>query len=599
MEIPEGYAPPIISQTVEPFDPSVIFRQTETQTPRLVLDKATIAESLLVPSSAGIAATILLTWLASLVTNAVVAALLAGLGATGAFLAVMLYRRRRIESAEQELRRARYLATHDELTGLPNRQGIIYELQQALRACKRNQTVVGVLFLDLDRFKSVNDSMGHSVGDELLRKVAERLTLVIRTEDVVGRFGGDEFVVICRGLLERASVERVAESVLEAFREPVMIGKSQYVTTPSIGLSTADKVGMRTPEDLLRDADTAMYTAKRTRTGVRVFDEQQRQVVIDRMAIERQLLPALEAGQFAVHYQPIVNAISSDILSFEALVRWRHPKHGLLSPARFLHVMEETGLMARLGELVLRESVAQQAMWNHNYVGADTLSIGVNVAERQLVDPRFPQTVAEILQWSGLPPEQLTLEITEDLIIEHLDDTLSVLHRLADLGVTLSIDDFGTGRSSLSYVKRLDMVDKLKIDRSFVTGIPDGRVDMAIIEAIISMADALKLSVVAEGVETEEQADVLRNLGVEALQGYLFMKPKSAEDLETAGLFGPRREPIEVNPDLPGSGSPAGGRVSREGDAIPAGRGSPAPVPLSVALRETLLSNYSPIGDAG
>jgi len=389
-----------------------------------------------------------------------------------------------------------------------------------------------VLFLDLDRFKAVNDSMGHEAGDELLKAVARRLKSTLRAADTVGRFGGDEFVVICRGLLEPHSVHRVAEAVLESFRVPLVIGNADHVATPSIGISTAAVEDDRSAVEMLRDADTAMYEAKRARTGLSVFDERSRESLIERLQVESQLRPAMANNQFAVYYQPIVDVRLERVVSYEALVRWNHPEHGLLGPDRFLDVVEESGLMARLGEVVLRESLAQKSLWTHMEPGANHLGIGVNVAERQLVDPRFPEQIQEALEWADVRPEELILEITEDLMIEHLDGSLSVLRSLGDIGVSLVIDDFGTGRSSLSYVKRLDMIDAIKIDRSFVTGIPNGKVDLAIIEAIVSMAEALELDIVAEGVETTAQARTLSQMGIHRMQGFLFDRPAPADGLD-------------------------------------------------------------------
>ena len=466
------------------------------------------------------------------------AALVGGLAATIAMLGSQVIRSLRVESAGEELRRARHLATYDRLTGLLNRQTLMDEVEDALKAARRTKTVVGVLFLDLDRFKAVNDSMGHKAGDELLRAVAKRLKATVRAADVVGRFGGDEFVVICRGLMEASSVNRVADSILESFRVPLKLGEGEHVTAPSIGIATSDADHPRTAEELLRDADTAMYEAKRSRSGVGVFDDRQRENLIERMHVERMLRPAMASGQFAVHYQPIVDVRLEQLLSLEALVRWNHPDHGLLGPDRFLDVVEESGMMSTLGEVVLRESLAQKAIWNHLESGFHHLSVGVNVAERQLVDPRFPDTIAAALEWADVTPNELTLEITEDLIIDHLDNSLSVLRRLEEIGVALVIDDFGTGRSSLSYVKRLDMIDGIKIDRSFVTGINTGKVDLAIVDAIVSMATALELDIVAEGVETIEQVEALRALGIYRMQGYLFDRPTPPEAVDLHASVG-------------------------------------------------------------
>jgi diguanylate cyclase (GGDEF)-like protein len=486
----------------------------------------------IIPPFLGISTTLLVVWIVGDWGDPALAALVGGLAATISIMASQAANRFRGVSTIEELRRARHMATYDRLTGLLNRQSLMVELDDAINAARRTDTVVGVLFLDLDRFKAVNDSMGHEAGDELLKAVARRLKSSLRAADIVGRFGGDEFVVICRGLLEPHSVHRVAEAVLESFRVPLVIGNAEHVATPSIGISTAAVEDDRTAVEMLRDADTAMYEAKRARTGLSVFDERSREFLIERLQVESQLRPAMTNNQFAVYYQPIVDVKLERVVSYEALVRWNHPEHGLLGPDRFLDVVEESGLMARLGEVVLRESLAQKSLWTHMEPGANHLGIGVNVAERQLVDPRFPEQIQEALEWADVRPEELILEITEDLMIEHLDSSLSVLRSLGDIGVSLVIDDFGTGRSSLSYVKRLDMIDAIKIDRSFVTGIPNGKVDLAIIEAIVSMAEALELDIVAEGVETSAQARTLSQMGIYRMQGFLFDRPAPAEGLD-------------------------------------------------------------------
>ena len=473
------------------------------------------------PALLGIVATLMVVWIAGGWGDSALAALVGGLAATISIMASQAANRFRGVSTTEELRRARHMATYDRLTGLLNRQSLMVELDDAIRAARRTDTVVGVLFLDLDRFKAVNDSMGHEAGDELLKSVSQRLKSTLRAADIVGRFGGDEFVVICRGLLEPHSVHRIAETILESFRVPLHIGSAEHVVEDD-----------RSAVELLRDADTAMYEAKRARTGLSVFDERSRESLIEKLQVERQLRPAMATNQFAVYYQPIVDVRLERVISYEALVRWNHPEHGLLGPDRFLDVVEESGLMARLGEVVLQESLAQKSLWTHMEAGANHLSIGVNVAERQLVDPRFPEQIEEALEWADVRPQELILEITEDLMIEHLDGSLSVLRRLGDIGVSLVIDDFGTGRSSLSYVKRLDMIDGIKIDRSFVTGIPNGKVDVAIIEAIVSMADALELDIVAEGVETVSQARALSRMGIHRMQGFLFDRPAPAEGLD-------------------------------------------------------------------
>ncbi|MEM7023205.1 MAG: EAL domain-containing protein [Pseudomonadota bacterium] len=440
--------------------------------------------------------------------------------------------------AEDELTHARQLSQLDELTGLPNRSSIMSEIGKAVREADEKQTIMGVIFMDLDRFKAVNDSMGHGVGDELLRVVAARLQAACRDDDVVGRFGGDEFVIIVRGLTAHDTVRRVAESIRDSFSNPIQIDGSELLMGCSIGVTTAGRGDSRTASELLRDADTAMYAAKNERSGVRVFDEHHRQAVVERMGIERELLKALSRDQFKVFYQPIISWDQDRLSSFEALVRWEHPEFGLIRPDRFLPVVEDSGMMSRLGETVLRETLAQKMQWQHSHPGSADVSVGVNVAERQLLDRSFPGQVAAAIEWTKIDPAKVTLEITEDVMIERLDDSLTQLRELADLGVSLVIDDFGTGRSALAWVKKLDMIDAIKIDRSFIIGIPDESIDMAIIDGIMLMAEALGHKVVAEGVETFEQAQALESLGVELMQGYLFARPEPASSLDMDTLLG-------------------------------------------------------------
>ncbi len=435
-------------------------------------------------------------------------------------------------STHEHMRQNEHQANHDTLTGLPNRVGLVRHLETAVSKARQDKTTLGVLFLDLDRFKVINDTMGHEVGDQLLNAVGERLVSAVRSTDLVARFGGDEFVVVCPGLVNTHSVVQIARGILDAFELPVRLGNGEMVVAPSIGIATSNAEQPRTSEELIRDSDASMYKAKRSRSGYAIFDEQQRQVAMGRLDTERALRIAVAARELDVHYQPIIDGNTRQLTSFEALVRWKRDERWI-GPGDFLPVAEEAGLMANIGELVLREACAQASVWAQNYWKDSPVTMGVNVAERQLVDPNFAQTVKEILTWSGLDPWRLTLEITEDLVIDHLDSALSVLRDLKSLGVSLAIDDFGTGRSSLSYVKRLDMVDYLKIDKSFVDGLEQPGVDQAIIEAITSLAKALDLVMVAEGVETVGQLDRLVNLGVERIQGYLIEKPMSAGDIES------------------------------------------------------------------
>ncbi len=437
------------------------------------------------------------------------------------------------------LARAEHDASHDALTGLHNRNALFQELEWSYKRAKETDTVLGVLFLDLDRFKVINDSMGHEAGDELLRIVATRLQSAVRGSDIVARFGGDEFVVVCRDLLSEKSVLAVATQILKSFAQPVSLYGGVQVVSTSIGIAIARPDDTRRPKDLVRDADAAMYKAKKERSGYAVFDEVQRMQVIDRLDIERDLVKALDEEQFVVFYQPLIDVPKKRLYGFEALVRWNHPTRGIIGPGDFLPVAEETGMMARIGEMVLREACAQAAVWNHLTADAHGIKMSVNIAEQQLIDANFPYLVSEILAWSGLPAEQLVLEIIEDVIVDHLDG-LTILRDIRNLGVNLAIDDFGTGQSSLSYVKQFDMVSALKIDKSFIDEMGDGSTNRAIIEAIVAMAKALDLRVVAEGVENETQVRGLLDFGVDIMQGYLFNKPVRSDAIDPVVWFKPR-----------------------------------------------------------
>ncbi len=433
-------------------------------------------------------------------------------------------------------------AKRDSLTGLINRPELFRVLNESIRDARRQDMVLGVLFLDLDRFKVVNDSLGHEAGDELLRIVAERLRSTIRNTDVVARLGGDEFVVLCRDLLSADSVVAMARQIHRRFEDPVAIGGQDHRIGTSIGIAVATPQDVRQADDLIRDADAAMYRAKETKSGVAVFDEAHRLQLADRMGIERDLRLALERDEITVHYQPIIDAGSRRLYAFEALVRWNHPQRGELSPIDFLPIAEEAGLMAKVSDYVMREACAQAAVWNHASRSAQDIRMSVNLSEQQLVDASLGRRVADILAWSGLRPQQLVLEITEDVIVDHLD-SLQILRDLRSLGVELSIDDFGTGQSSLGYVKQFDMVTTVKIDKRFVRDMRGGGADRAIIEAVVAIAAALDMRVVAEGVEFRDQAEDLQALGVTLMQGYLFSPPVGAAMIDPKLWFPEQPQP--------------------------------------------------------
>jgi diguanylate cyclase (GGDEF)-like protein len=430
--------------------------------------------------------------------------------------------------AAERLNRAAYDAKHDPLTGLVNRIELYRALDESLAQAKQDQTVFGVLFMDLDRFKVINDSLGHDAGDELLMIVADRLRAATRSTDVVARLGGDEFVVICRGLHDEESVTAVASQVLERLGHPVLLNGRRQMISASVGIAIADWHEERGPDELIRDADSAMYQAKKDRGGYCVFDDAQRNQLVDRLDIERDLGRAIDEKQLQVFYQPIVIGATGELYGFEALVRWDHPERGFIGPDDFLPIAEDALLMANLGELVLREACAQAAVWNHLTEQATNLHVSVNLAAQQLTNPELPDTVAEVLEWSGLEAGQLVVEVTERLLVDHLD-ALSTMRKLKGLGLHLAIDDFGTGQTPLTYLKQFDMISAIKIDRSFVDDMHASEANLAIIEAITAAASTLGQTVVAKGVEDHDQVRSLAGLGVHLMQGFLFAQPLPAE----------------------------------------------------------------------
>ena len=459
------------------------------------------------------------------IIGAGVAAVVAG----GVALTQRFFGRTTVSHLEEAERRVRL----DPLTGLLNRSALMEALTAALERGKATQTCVGVLFSDLDRFKVVNDSLGHDAGDRLLVAVADRLRESVRVADVVARFGGDEFVVICHGFMEQASISKVAQTILGAFERPFSMAGGDLVITTSVGVAVWDPAtgAATSAENMMRDADAAMYQAKRSRSGVSIFDSEVRQNLLSRLKIEQSLAMAFDS-ELVVHYQPVIDAHRRRIHSVEALVRWDHPTHGLLFPNDFLPVAEEAGLMVRIGDVVLREACAQAAQWNQLAPECRYLGMSVNVAESQILDASFPTRVAEILEWAGLPASQLCLEISEDLVSEHLSGSVPVLQQIAAQGVRLSLDDFGTGRTTLSHLKLLNnVVHQVKIDREFVHELPVDPVDHAVVEAIARIANVASLEVIAEGVETHIQAGRLRDLGIHNHQGFLYSRAVPADQL--------------------------------------------------------------------
>ncbi len=430
----------------------------------------------------------------------------------------------RTAELEEAKARAQHLADHDALTGLPNRRLLEDRLTQALALSYRNRQQTAVMFVDLDRFKAINDSLGHAVGDVLLKEVAARLGKQLRVGDTICRIGGDEFVVVLPELKRASDAGQVAQKVIEQLSLPVTIEGSELSVTPSIGIAVYPDDG-RDAETLIRNSDAAMYHAKEMgRANYQFFTAEMNQAASRRLALESELRRALAKGELRVHYQPIVETGTGRVAAHEALVRWQHPERGLLVPGEFIQLAEETGLILKLGEWVLHEA----CRWA-TFIGVERgLQIAVNLSARQFNDPKLVQVVAAALRETGLPARLLELEITESTAMQHTDVTLATLNKLKSLGVSVAIDDFGTGYSSLSYLKRFP-VDKIKIDRSFTAEVPLDKDQSAIVAAIVALAHALGIRVIGEGVENDTQRRFLAKCGCDYLQGYLVGEPLDAD----------------------------------------------------------------------
>jgi len=440
------------------------------------------------------------------------------------------------KEAEEKLA---HQALHDGLTGLPNRLLLVDRLRNAIaRGLRHDGPPPVVMFLDLDRFKLVNDSLGHGAGDELLIAVAERLRNVVRTTDTLSRFGGDEFVILCEGMASQDAVMALAERAMTAIDEPFVINGERFHIGVSIGVAFVDDDGP-SPEELLGDADYAMYLAK-ARSGqgrVQLFDQATRAVARQRVHTETALARALERDELVVFYQPIVETATRRWVGVEALLRWQHPTRGLLAPAAFLDAAEQTGLIVPIGAWVLSEACSQVQQWNAGLSPDDHLAVSVNLSGRQLTEPDLAQTIAASLDEANIDPRslRLVLEVTETLLPTDEDEARRRLVELHELGIQLAIDDFGTGYSSLRYVRDLP-ISTIKIDRSFVSGLGESDHDEAIVIAVTQLARTLGLRVVAEGVETEAQFAFLSRVGCDYSQGYLFGRPQPPHLCKLPGL---------------------------------------------------------------
>jgi diguanylate cyclase (GGDEF)-like protein len=426
----------------------------------------------------------------------------------------------------------RYAAFHDPLTDLPNRAFFTEQLRLAAERGRRHQRYsFAVLFLDLDRFKIINDSLGHGCGDQLLVAISRRLEATLRQTDTIARFGGDEFAILLDGLRHSGEAIRVAEKIQRALAQPFNLYGHEAFTTASIGIALGAD-GYERPEDILRDADAAMYRAKENgKARYELFDKTLHTRAVSLLRLENDLRRAIERKEFRVYYQPIVHLGTGKLHGFEALVRWQHPERGLVLPADFIPVAEETGLISPIGMWVLEESCQQMRRWHQQTLSNRLLALSVNLSGRQLSQPDLIEKVAAVLQKTGLDPRSLKLEITESEVMENAEAAAVKLQQLRSLGPQLGIDDFGTGYSSLSYLHRFPL-NTLKIDRSFVNRIEQGGENLEIVRTIVTLARNLGMEAVAEGVETEGQLAQLCKLGCEYGQGYLFAHPLDCQTAE-------------------------------------------------------------------
>ncbi|MBI1208401.1 MAG: EAL domain-containing protein [Azospirillum sp.] len=433
-----------------------------------------------------------------------------------------------LTQARQHEDRIRYQANFDSLTGLPNRWLIRDRLDQAISHARTSHGRVAIAFLDLDRFKQVNDSLGHHTGDELLKQVGRRLRSSMRVTDTVGRFGGDEFVAICPDIPDRQAGSAIARKMLYAFSEPFDLFGKEYFVTPSIGITFFPEDG-NDADGLMRNADLAMYHAKVNPPGAfSLYSAEMKHRSEQRLTLENDLRLAVARREFVLYFQPIIALDSGRVASAEALIRWQHPTLGMIPPAQFIPVAEETGMISSIGYWTLRRACIQLRQWRAAGLAIDGVS--VNLSPRQFHDALLIEVIARILEETGLEAGRLELELTEGAMIADLDRAVATLSGLKKLGVRLSIDDFGTGYSSLAYLKRFP-IDCLKIDRSFIHDLETDLTDAAIVDTVVGMARSLGFAVVAEGVETECQANMLRERRCTLAQGYLFSPPLAPQDL--------------------------------------------------------------------
>ncbi len=456
----------------------------------------------------------------------------------------LIFQLQSITDRKQAEERLLHDALHDTLTGLPNRALMIDHLKLTIaRTKRRHDRRFAVLFLDLDRFKLVNDTLGHMIGDQLLVGIARRLETCLRPGDTIARVGGDEFTILLEDLSDEKEAIVVAERIHQELKAPFNLGGRDVFTTVSIGIAPGS-MAYDQPDEILRDADTAMYRSKSLgKARHEMFDEEMHARSTDLLRLETDLRMAHERNEFFVNYQPIVALDSFRVCGFEALVRWQHPERGLISPTDFIPVAEEAGQILQIGQWVLREACYQIKRWQEKFPADESLYMTVNLSAKQFAQPDLIEQVSAILTETGLDPNCLKLEITESVLVDDFDSAAAMLFRLRALGVRLSIDDFGTGYSSLTYLHRFP-IDTLKIDRSFVAVLDKDNLE--IVRTILNLAENLGMDVVAEGVETQEQMALLRNLSCQSGQGYFFSKPMTVIEAEKVieETYSPRLERV-------------------------------------------------------
>lgn len=435
------------------------------------------------------------------------------------------------EALQESHENFRHAAYHDALTGLPNRNYFIDTLKNLLQITRENsESNFAVLFLDLKSFKTINDSLGHSLGDRLIKKVGKRLSSMVREDDMVGRFGGDKFGIILTDLLSKEEATGFADRLAKRLAEPYTLDGRQVFTSAKIGIAYGNSKYPEA-EDILRDADIAMYYAKDNEDNYVIFDQKMHIRAVTRLQLETDLRFAIERNEFELYYQPIIGLDDASLTGFEALVRWNHPQRGLVPPNEFIPISESTGLIIPMTVQILHAACSQLVEWQKNAPAGKQLSIAVNLSGKHFAHPALVEQIKTVISETGIPPSSLKLELTESAVMENAETAILMLKQIKETGVQISIDDFGTGYSSLSYLHRFP-IDLLKVDRSFVSAMEENTENGEIVRTVIALAKALKLKVVAEGIESIHQFHQLRILGCEYGQGYLFSKPLPAADTQ-------------------------------------------------------------------